>query len=391
MTFSDRVGRISESATMAVTAEAARLKREGVDVVALGAGEPDFPTPERIKQAGIQAIEGNFTRYTAAGGIPELKEAIVAWHAREFGTSYQPNECIATVGGKHAIFNCMAALVSEGDEVVLPVPYWVTFLDVINYYGGTPVRVRTRESNAFSLTAEDVESAITDRTKIVVVNSPNNPSGAVVPRDEFERILALTSSRGIVLLSDECYSHFVYNAEPFSIAASAAEKEHVAVSGSLSKTFAMTGWRLGYLLGPAALISNVNKLQSHATSNPSSIVQKAAIEALAGSMDEVYEMLEQYRTRREYVVAALNDIPGVKCPQPNGAFYGYPNVSSTFGRGGVESSMDFAGKLLREAHVATVPGEAFGTSEHIRLSYAASMEDLEEGIRRIREFIAGLT
>ncbi len=391
MTFSDRVGRISESATMAVTAEAARLKREGVDVVALGAGEPDFPTPERIKQAGIRAIEGNFTRYTAAGGIPELKEAIVAWHAREFGTSYQPNECIATVGGKHAIFNCMAALVSEGDEVVLPVPYWVTFFDVINYYGGKPVKVRTRESNAFSLTAEDLESAITDRTKIVVVNSPNNPSGAVVPCDEFERILELTSSRGIVLLSDECYSHFVYNAEPFSIAASATEKEHVAVSGSLSKTFAMTGWRLGYLLGPAALISNVNKLQSHATSNPSSIVQKAAIEALAGSMDEVYEMLEQYRTRREYVVAALNDIPGVQCPQPNGAFYGYPNVSSTFGRGGVESSMDFAGKLLREAHVATVPGEAFGTSEHIRLSYAASMEDLEEGIRRIREFIAGLT
>ena len=391
MTFSDRVGRISESATMAVTAEAGRLKRAGVDVVALGAGEPDFPTPERIKQAGIRAIEDNFTRYTAAGGIPELKEAIVAWHAREFGTNYQPNECIATVGGKHAIFNCMAALVSEGDEVVLPVPYWVTFFDVINYYGGTPVKVRTRESNAFSLTAEDVESAITDRTKIVVVNSPNNPSGAVVPREEFERILALTSSRGIVLLSDECYSHFVYNAEPFSIAASATEKEHVVVSGSLSKTFAMTGWRLGYLLGSAAFVSNVNKLQSHATSNPSSIVQKAAMEALTGPMDEVYGMLEQYRTRREYVVAALNDIPGVDCPQPNGAFYGYPNVSCAFGKGGVESSMDFAGKLLREAHVATVPGEAFGTSEHIRLSYAASMEDLEEGIRRIRDFIAGLT
>lgn len=391
MTFSDRVGRISESATMAVTAEAGRLKRAGVDVVALGAGEPDFPTPERIKQAGIRAIEDNFTRYTAAGGTPELKEAIVAWHAREFGTSYAPNECIATVGGKHAIFNCMAALVSDGDEVVLPVPYWVTFFDVINYYGGTPVKVRTRESNAFSLTAEDVEATITDRTKIVVVNSPNNPSGAVVPREEFERILALTASRGIVLLSDECYSHFVYNAEPFSIAASATEKEHVVVSGSLSKTFAMTGWRLGYLLGPAALISNVNKLQSHATSNPSSIVQKAAMEALTGPMDEVYGMLEQYRTRREYVVAALNDIPGVDCPQPNGAFYGYPNVSCAFGKGGVESSMDFAGKLLREAHVATVPGEAFGTSEHIRLSYAASMEDLEEGIRRIRDFIAGLT
>ena len=391
MTFTDRVGRISESATMAVTAEAARLKRAGVDVVALGAGEPDFPTPERIKQAGIRAIEDNFTRYTAAGGIPELKEAIVAWHAREFGTSYQPNECIATVGGKHAIFNCMAALVSEGDEVVLPVPYWVTFLDVIKYYGGTPVLVRTRESNAFSLTAEEVESAITDRTKIVVVNSPNNPSGAVIPSDEFERILALTSERGIVLLSDECYSHFVYRSDPFSIAASAAEKEHVVVSGSLSKTFAMTGWRLGYLLGPAALIANVNKLQSHATSNPSSIVQKAAIEALSGSIDEVYAMLTEYRMRRLYAVAGLNEIPGVECPEPNGAFYGYPNISCTFGRGGVESSMDFAAKLLREAHVAIVPGEAFGTSEHIRLSYAASLKDLEEGIQRITDFITGLT
>lgn len=391
MTFSNRVGRISESATMAVTAEAARLKRAGVDVVALGAGEPDFPTPERIKRAGIRAIEDNFTRYTAAGGIPELKEAIVAWHAREFGTSYQPNECIATVGGKHAIFNCMAALVSEGDEVVLPVPYWVTFLDVIKYYGGTPVMVRTRESNAFSLTAEDVESAITDRTKIVVVNSPNNPSGAVVPSDEFERILALTSERGIVLLSDECYSHFVYHGDPFSIAASAAEKEHVVVAGSLSKTFAMTGWRLGYLLGPAALIANVNKLQSHATSNPSSIVQKAAIEALSGSMDEVYAMLKEYRMRRLYAIAGLNEIPGVECPEPNGAFYGYPNISCTFGRGGVESSMDFAGKLLREAHVAIVPGEAFGTSQHIRLSYAASLKDIEEGVRRIWDFITGLT
>ena len=391
MTFSDRVGRISESATMAVTAEAARLKRAGVDVMALGAGEPDFPTPENIKRAGIQAIEDNFTRYTAAGGIPDLKEAIVAWHARELGTSYSASECIATVGGKHAIFNCMAALVSQGDEVILPVPYWVTFFDVINYYGGTPVKVTTHEANAFALTTEDLESAITERTKVVVVNSPNNPSGGVVQRDEFERILELTSSRGIVLLSDECYSHLVYDSDPFSIAAADSSKEHVVVAGSLSKTFAMTGWRMGYLLGSAELIANVNKLQSHATSNPSSIVQKAAIEALTGSMDAVYSMLEQYRARREYVVAALNDIPGVDCARPNGAFYAYPNVSSVFGSGGIRSSLDFARRLLSDAHVATVPGEAFGTSEHIRLSYAASLQDLEEGIRRIRSFIAELT
>ena len=391
MTFSDRVGRISESATMAVTAEAARLRRAGVDVVALGAGEPDFPTPENIKQAAVRAIESNFTRYTAAGGIPELREAIVAWHAREFGTDYGPSECIATVGGKHAIFNFLAAVVDRGAEVILPVPYWVTFYDVINYYGGTPVKVRTQESNAFSLTADDIEGAITDRTRVVIVNSPNNPSGAVVERGEYERILRLTSGTGVTLLSDECYSHFTYSSDPFSIAASEGAKQNVAVAGSLSKTFAMTGWRLGYLLGPADLISNANKLQSHATSNPNSIAQKAALEALGGSMDAVYAMLEQYRARREYVVAALNDIPGVTCPQPNGAFYAYPNISSTFGRGGIHSGMDFAKRLLGEAHVALVPGEAFGTTEHVRLSYAASMQDLEEGVRRIRAFIDGLT
>lgn len=391
MEFSARVGRISESTTMAVTAEAGRLKRAGVDVVALGAGEPDFPTPEHIKQAAVRAIEANFTRYTAAGGIPELREAIVGWHAREFGTGYAPSECIATVGGKHAIFNCLAALVGDGDEVILPVPYWVTFFDVINYYGGTAVQVATSESNSYALTASDIEGALTDRTKVVVVNSPNNPSGAVVNRAEFERILALTSSRGVTLLSDECYSHFVYSAEPFSIAAAAGAMPAVVVTGSLSKTFAMTGWRLGYLLGPAELISNVNKLQSHATSNPNSIAQKAAVEALTGPMEPVYQMLEQYRERRAYVVAALNEIPGVSCPQPHGAFYAYPNISCAFGRGGVNCAMDFAKRLLSDEHVAVVPGEAFGTSEQVRLSYAASMQELEEGIRRIRRFIAKLT
>ncbi len=376
---------------MAVTAEAGRLKRNGVDVVALGAGEPDFPTPDHIKQAAIDAIRDNFTRYTPAGGIPELRESIVAWHAREFGTNYEPSECIATVGGKHAIFNCLAALVEDGDEVILPVPYWVTFFDVINYYGGVPVRVATRESNAFSLTAEDIEGALSDRTKLVIVNSPNNPSGAVVPSAEFERILKLTASRGITLLSDECYSHFNYGSNPFSIAAAPDAGDHVVVCGSLSKTFAMTGWRLGYLLGPSELIGNVNKLQSHATSNPNSITQRAALAALRGPMDEVYAMLDQYRARRAYVVEALGDIPGVLCPQPMGAFYAYPNISSTFGRGNISSAMDFARQLLSQSHVALVPGEAFGTSEHVRLSYAASMRDLEEGIRRIRAFIETLT
>ncbi len=390
MKFSNRITRISESATMAVTAEAGRLKREGVDVVALGAGEPDFPTPDNIKQAAIKALNDNFTRYTPSGGIPELKETIVSWHSREFGTSYQPNECIATVGGKHAIFNTLAALIEDGAEVVLPTPYWVTFFDVINYYGGTPVKIETKESNGFSLTADDIANAITDRTRILIVNSPNNPSGGVIESREFKRILELTSSRNIILLSDECYSHFVYSSDPFSIASAAQSKSDVLIVGSLSKTFAMTGWRLGYLLGPADLISNVNKLQSHSTSNPTSIVQKAAIAALTGPQDSIGEMLEQYRQRRTFVVAALRDIPGVECPEPSGAFYAYPNISCSFRKQGIETTMDFAGKLLREAHVAVVPGEAFGTTEHIRLSYAASMDDLQEGIGRIRRFIIGL-
>lgn len=383
--------RISESATMAVTAEAGRLKSEGVDVVAFGAGEPDFPTPRNIKQAAIRALEENFTRYTPAGGIPELKQAVTSWHARDFGTAYDPRECIATVGGKHAIFNCMAALIEEGDEVVLPTPYWVTFFDVIRYHGGVPVKVETQESNGFSLTAADIEGALTSKTKIVIVNSPGNPSGAVVARGEFEKIHELTRDRGILLMSDECYCHFVYGSEPFSVASLRGAKDNVIVIGSLSKTFAMTGWRLGYVLGPAALIRNINKLQSHSTSNPTSIVQKAAIEALTGPQDSIAEMLEKYRERRTYAVGAMRAIPGVVCPEPGGAFYVYPNISCTFGKGGIATPMDFAKKLLAEARVAVVPSEAFGTTEQVRISYAASMENLKRGIGRIDKFIRNLS
>lgn len=391
MKFTQRISRISESATMAVTAEAGRLKREGVDVVAFGAGEPDFPTPANIKAAAVQALEENFTRYTPAGGIPELKQAVVAWHARDFGTAYEPSECIASVGGKHAIFNCMAALIEDGDEVVLPVPYWVTFFDVIRYHGGVPVMVETRESNGFSMTAADIAGALTDKTRIVVVNSPNNPSGAVVERGEFEKIQELTAARGILLMSDECYCHFVYGSEPFSVASLPGAKRNAIVIGSLSKTFAMTGWRLGYVLGPAELIGNINKLQSHSTSNPTSIVQKAAVAALTGPQDSVAEMLAQYRERRAYVIGALRAIPGVRCPEPGGAFYAYPNISCAFGKGGIRTPMDFAGKLLAEARVAVVPAEAFGTKEHVRISYAASMEDLKRGIARIDRFIRDLS
>ena len=376
---------------MAVSAEAARLKAEGVNVIAFAAGEPDFGTPENIKDATKQALDENFTKYTAAGGMPELKQAIVNWHREQLGTDYGPKECLVSVGGKHAIFNTVAALVNEGDEVVLPAPYWVTFYDVVNYHGGKCVNVNTSEANGFRLSAEDVEKALTPKTKIVIVNSPSNPSGAVVEREEFERIYKITSDHGAVLMADECYSHFVYDGDPFSIGSVAGAKPNVVVIGSLSKTYAMTGWRVGYALAPQELISAMNKLQSHCTSNPTSIAQKGAIEALTGPQDSVPQMLEKYRERRDYVVPTLRDIPGVNCPEPGGAFYAYPNISSTFGKGEINSAIDFATQLLKVAHVAVVPGEAFGTSEHVRISYAASMEDLKEGLSRIRDFITNLS
>ncbi len=373
---------------MAVAAEAGRLKAAGVDVVAFGAGEPDFPTPDNIKQAAIRALDENFTKYTPAGGIPELRQAICDWHRDNFATSYEPSECIACVGAKHVIFNTMAALIQAGDEVILPAPYWVTFYDVVNYHGGKPVMVETSEDEGFRLRASDIERALTPKTKLVIVNSPSNPSGAVVSREEFEKIYRLTSSRGVMLLSDECYCHLVYESEPFSIAAVEGSKPHLVVAGSLSKTYAMTGWRLGYALAPKELISAINKLQSHATSNPTSIAQKAGIEALRGPQDSIPQMLEEYRSRRAFVIPTLNSMPGVRCAEPGGAFYAYPNIGSFLGKNGMETALDFSAALLKEAHVAVVPGQAFGTKEHVRISYATSMHELERGLERIRQFLA---
>ncbi len=388
MELTNRISNISESATMAVAAKAAKLKAEGVDVVAFGAGEPDFATPDNIKQAAIRALDENFTKYTAAGGIPELKKAICDWHTQNFGSAYAPNECISCVGAKHVIFNTMAALIDEGDEVILPAPYWVTFYDVVKYHGGKPVIVETSEDEGFRLSANDIEKALTDRTKLVIVNSPSNPSGAVVSPEEFEKIYSLVASRGAMLMADECYSHFVYEGDPFSIASVKGSKPNLVVAGSVSKTFAMTGWRLGYALAPAPLISAINKLQSHSTSNPTSIVQKAAIEALTGPQDSIGQMLAEYRKRRDYVIPTLRAMPGVRCEEPGGAFYAYPNIGAFLGKNGINTPLDFSAALLEQAHVAVVPSEAFGTSEHVRISYATSMHEIERGLERIRKFLA---
>jgi aspartate aminotransferase len=386
--IADRISTISVSSTMKVSADAERLRAAGVDVVDFGAGEPDFPTPDNIKQAAIRALEANFTKYTAAGGTAELKKAVCERHTADFGTSFQPSECLITVGGKHAIFNLVQALVNPGDEVVIPVPYWVTYKDVVNYAGGKCVFVDTDEDAGFTLTAAMIERYLTPRTRMVIINSPSNPSGAVMDRSEFEKIYYITSKRGIYLMTDECYCKFLYDSEPFSIASLPGAKETVLVAGSLSKTYAMTGWRIGFALVPAAIVGAMTKLQSHSTSNPTSIAQKAAVEALRGPQESVGVMLAEYRRRRDFVVSRLNAIPGVKCAEPRGAFYAYPNVGVAIGKNGVSDTLTLAERLLADAHVAVVPGEAFGTGRHVRISYATSMKELERGLDRIHQFIA---
>jgi aspartate aminotransferase len=388
--IADRISLISVSSTMKVAADAEKLRAQGVDVVDFGAGEPDFPTPDNIKQAAIRAIEQNFTKYTNAGGTAELKQAVCERHAKDFGTAYQPAECIISVGGKHVIFNLTQALVNPGDEVIIPVPYWVTYKDVVNYAGGKCVFVETDEENGFTLTAAMIEPHLSPRTKMILINSPSNPSGAVLDREEFEKIYHLTSRRGIYLLTDECYCHFLYEGKPFSIASMPGAKETVLVAGTLSKTYAMTGWRVGFGLVPQPVAGAMLKLQSHSTSNPTSISQKAAVEALRGPQESVQIMLAEYRKRRDFVVRRLREIPGVKCAEPKGAFYAYPNIGVAIGKKGIQNTLQFSEKLLAEAHVAVVPGEAFGTNRHVRISYATSMHELERGLERIHRFIAEL-
>jgi len=385
--IAERISLISVSSTMKVAAEAERLRAEGADIVDFGAGEPDFPTPANIKQAAVRALDENFTKYTAVSGTAELKRAVCEYHARHFGTAYQPAECLITVGGKHIIFNATQALVNPGDEVVIPVPYWVTYKDVVSYAGGQCVFVDTDEDQGFTLTASMIEPHLTSRTKMVLLNSPCNPSGAVLDPAEFEKILKLTSERGIYLMTDECYCFFLYDSEPFSIASLPGAKETVLVAGSLSKTYAMTGWRIGFGLMPAPIIAAMTKLQSHSTSNPTSIAQKAAAEALRGPQESVKTMLAEYRRRRDFVVARLRAIPGVTCAEPRGAFYAYPNMAVVLGKSGIQNTQQLAERLLADAGVALVPGEAFGTSRHVRISYATSMEELVRGLDRIHQFI----
>jgi aspartate aminotransferase len=388
--LSDRINRIEVSATMAITAEALKMKASGIDLADFGAGEPHFATPRHIKDAAIQAIEKNFTRYTAVAGVPEVRKAIVERHAADFGSNYTVEECVFTTGGKLALFNAIQVLVDHGDEVILPVPYWVSFKDIIQYAGGKVVYVESDEAENFRITAKMIEAAITDRTKAIILNTPSNPSGAVVSPVDLEAIVRLAHKHGIYVLLDECYVYLNFSGKAVSGASFTDCKEHIVVLGSLSKTYAMTGWRAGFALGPKPIIAAMSKLQSQSTSNAASMVQQASIAALTASQDCVAEMRADYIKLRDRVLAGLKTIPGLTCTVPEGAFYVYPNVKAFLGKGGVRTSSDMAAKLLSEAHVVVVPGEAFGTDEHIRLSYAVSGDVIDKGVARIREYLAKL-
>jgi aspartate aminotransferase len=388
--LTERINRIEPSATMAVVAEADKLRQQGIDVVDFGAGEPHFSTPQHVKDAAIAAIQANFSKYTAVGGTAELKDAIIHRHAADFDSDYRREEAAASVGGKHALFNVISVLVDHGDEVILPVPYWVSFKDMVRYAGGNCVLLQSDESQGFRVTADMVARLVTPKTKLIILNSPSNPSGAVMSPEDMTEVVKLAHQRGIWVISDECYVYLNYSGKQFSVGSLREFRDRFMVVGSLSKTYAMTGWRLGFTLAPAPIIAAVQKLQSQSTSNPTSIVQKAGVAALNGPQQCVEEMRAEYIKLRDHVVKGLRSIPGIKCTLPEGAFYAYPNVSEFFGRGGMNSASDIAGKLLRENHVATVPGEGFGTREHIRVSYATTATELDRGLERMRKFFAGL-
>jgi len=388
--LTERINRIEPSSTMAAAAEAEKLRQQGVDVVDVTAGEPHFTTPQHVKDAAIAAINGNFSKYTAVGGTLELKDAISKRHGTDFGSAYKREEICASVGGKHALFNVISVLVDHGDEVILPVPYWVSFKDMVRYVGGKCVLLEADEAQGFRITAGSIARLITPKTKLIILNSPSNPSGAVMSPSDMTEVIRLAHERGIWVISDECYVYLNYTGKNFSVGSLTEYRDRFLVVGSLSKTYAMTGWRLGYTLGPAAVISAVQKLQSQSTSNPTSIVQKAAIAALNSSQQCVDDMRKEYIQLRDHIVTGLRAIPGVKCTMPEGAFYAYPNVSGFFGKSGIKSSADIANGLLHRAHVATVAGEGFGTTQHVRISYATTMQNLDKALERMRKYFEEL-
>ncbi|MGH9966390.1 MAG: pyridoxal phosphate-dependent aminotransferase [Pyrinomonadaceae bacterium] len=390
-TVSENVAKMQPSSTLAAMQAADALRATGANVVDFGAGEPDFDTPDNIKQAAAEAMRAGQTKYTPTAGTRQLQQAIIDFYAREFGAAFERSQVMATSGGKQAIFNAVVTLINPGDEVLIAKPYWVTFPEIVVFAGGVPVFIETQETG-FLLAANQIEKAITPRTKLIILNSPCNPSGRVIPPEEFRRIMDLLNERGIYTISDECYLRFVYPpAQVFSAASLPVElHSRLCIAGSFSKTYAMTGWRMGYALAPRAWTQAMLKVQSHSTSNPNSIAQRAATEAFNGPQESVAAMLAEYSSRRAWLLGALREIPGFTCNEPEGAFYAFPNISGCL-KGAVKTSGDFAQRLLEEEQTVVTDGAGFGCEGYIRISYATSMEQLQEGVKRMKRFAERLS
>jgi aspartate aminotransferase len=394
--LSERARKIKPSPTLAIDAKAKAMKASGADVISFGVGEPDFDTPDNIKEAAVRAMKEGFTKYTAVGGIDGLKDAIIDKLKKDNGLSYKREEVIVSCGAKHSLYNIAQALYGPGDEVIIPSPYWVSYPDQVVLNDATPVFVRTYETDSFRVSPEALSASITERTKALILNSPSNPTGMIYDREALERIAELAVKHNFYVISDEIYEKLIYDgAKHVSIASLGREvQDRTIVVNGLSKSHAMTGWRIGYAAGPSGIVKAMTNIQSQSTSNPASIVQKAAVEALTGPQDFVGMMHREFDRRRRFLVEALNEIGGMRCSMPAGAFYAFPNTSKIYGRWFgdrvISSSSDLALYLLEEAGVAVVPGAAFGDDNYIRLSYATSLEDIGKGVERIKKALAGL-
>ena len=396
--IADSLSRIKPSATIAVTSKARELKAAGRDVIGLGAGEPDFDTPDNIKKAAIEAINRGETKYTAVEGIPELRKAIAAKFKRENGLDYTPEQCFVAPGGKPIIYNAIMATINPGDEVIIPAPYWVSYPDIVLMAGGTPKFVEGKLQHGYKITGAELEAAITEKTKWFIFNSPSNPSGAAYTREEVKELTdVLMRHPHVWILSDDMYEHLVYDNFEFTTPAQVEPglKDRTLTMNGVSKAYAMTGWRIGYCAGPIELIKAMNKVQSQSTSNPTSISQWAAVEALNGTQDFIPKNADLFKRRRDLVVSMLNECEGLNCPTPEGAFYVYPSCAGVLGKtsaGGkrIGNDEDFVTALLEEEGVAVVHGAAFGLSPNFRISYATSEENLKEACTRIQRFCKGL-
>lgn len=397
MSLAKRVQDIKPSPTLEITAKAASMKAQGIDIIGFGAGEPDFDTPDNIKEAAIKALKEGFTKYTAADGIAELKDAIIEKFKKDNGLDYKPSEIIVTCGGKHSLYNISQALFQKGDEVIIPSPYWVTFPAQVILAEAEPVIIDTDESTGFKITKEHLEKNSSDKTKAIIINNPCNPTGAAYSRAELEELADFAVSKGIFIISDEIYEKIIYDDHKHTCIASLGEeiKKLTLVSNGLSKTYSMTGWRLGYTAAREDITKAMTKIQSHSTSNPTSFAQKAGVEALKGPQDIIDVMVKEFKKRRDYIVGRLNSMENISCFNPPGAFYVFPNVSGTFGKKAgemtIKNSSDFSTYLLEEAKIAFVPGIAFGADDYVRISYAVSMEDITEGMDRMEKAMEKLS